>query len=217
MPERRVGKSIRMSLEPGLARLIAARLCHDLGGVVGTLAGTLDLVEPGDPGMHELARESAQVLRHRLRLYSAAWGGGASDLDAAGLTELLQGAPASPRVRFALDRMEGGGLLPAALVPIALNAALLAAEALPRGGTVHLGGSAARGLHVWPDGASAAWPQAVISALSGMPEAELLEGGPRRVLLPLLLAFAEEVGWTPALSLGGEWGSGCALLSLTPA
>ncbi len=55
---------------PSLARLLAARLCHDLGGAVATLAGTLELVEPGDPAMLELARETAQALR--LRLYAAA-------------------------------------------------------------------------------------------------------------------------------------------------
>jgi histidine phosphotransferase ChpT len=146
---------------PSLARLLAARLCHDLGGAVATLAGTLELVEPGDPSMLELARETAQALRLRIRLYAAAWGGApGGDLDAAGLGALLGGAPAVPRVRFALERLAPEGVLPAGIVPLALNAALLAAEALPQGGTVHLGGDAVQGLAAWPEGRAAAWPRA---------------------------------------------------------
>lgn len=205
-----------MPQHTSLARLLAARLCHDLGGAVSTLAGTLDLADPGDPSMLDIARESAQTLRARLRLYAAAWGISATELDGAGLEALLAAAPASPRVRFAAEQVAPGGSLPAALVPIALNAALLGAEALPRGGMVHLQGDATSGLLVWPEGASAAWPPALLGALSGQPLDRLLEEGPRRVLVPLLLEFAAEAGWQVSLGLGGPAAAGCAPLSVAP-
>jgi len=48
-----------MRMDAQLARTLSARLCHDLGGAVGTLAGTLDLVGEGDAEMLGLAREAA--------------------------------------------------------------------------------------------------------------------------------------------------------------
>src|SRR4051794_28917882 len=74
-----------------LARLLAARLCHDLGGVVGTLAGTLDLAEERE--MLDLARGTAETLRQRLRLLAAAWGTAAEAADAATLGRLLDAPP----------------------------------------------------------------------------------------------------------------------------
>ncbi|MDB5375478.1 MAG: hypothetical protein JWP04_4120, partial [Belnapia sp.] len=128
------------SLDTRLASILCARLCHDLGGVIGGLTGTLDLVQSTDDEMMALARETAVALRQRLRLYAAAWGGPTAEYDAAALAGMLLGSPASPRVQFALDALSPGAMVPASLVPIVLNAALLGAEAMPRGGTVVLSG-----------------------------------------------------------------------------
>ncbi|MCB4821815.1 histidine phosphotransferase family protein [Roseicella aerolata] len=194
-----------MRLDAQLARLLSARLCHDLGGAVGTLSGTLDLAGEGDAEMLGLARDTAAGLRERLRLYAAAWGGAAEDADGESLARLLRSAPASPRVRFRLDHLAAGGLLPAILVPLALNAALLGAEALPRGGTVTLAGSAEDGLVVCPEGHGASWPAGLLALLGGG-LAEALQAGPRRVVAPLLLALATEAGWTVSLAHGAAGG-----------
>ena len=189
------------SLDTRLARTLAARLCHDLGGTVGGLCGTLDLAQAGDEEMMALARETGVALRQRLRLYAAAWGGPAADHDAPSLAAMLLGCPASPRVRFDLAGLAPGALLPAVLVPIALNAALLAAEAMPRGGTVVLSGSAEAGLVVRPRPASnpgarpAAWPAPLLALLAGTPPDEALAAGPRVVVAPLLLALLADAGW----------------------
>lgn len=204
-----------MRLDARLARTLCARLCHDLGGAVSTLAGTLDLAGEHGAEMLALSQETATVLRQRLRLYAAAWGGPGAEADAAGLAGLLEGAPAWPRVRFALDRLAPGAMLPAPVVPLALNTALLAAEALPRGGTVVLSGSAEAGLIAWPDGPGAAWPAPLLPLLGGTPPEDALEGGPRRVLAPLLLALAAEAGWE--VSLGLATGNGAPPLMLVPA
>lgn len=195
-----------MRMDAQLARLLCARLCHDLGGAVGTLSGTLDLVGQGDGDMLGLARDTAAGLRQRLRLYAAAWGGAEEDAGAEELAALLAAAPAAPRVRFLLDHLSAGWTLPAALVPLALNAALLAAEALPRGGTVTLAGSAADGLVVCPEGRDAAWPPGLLALLGGGREEAALGEGPRRVVAPLLLRLAAEAGWGVSLAQGSDGG-----------
>jgi histidine phosphotransferase ChpT len=186
--------------ETRLARLLAARLCHDLSGAVGGLTGTLDLIEhAGDTEMLDMARETGVALRQRLRLLTAAWGGPTDGYPADAIIALLAGAPVFPRVRFAAEGLAPDGPLPAAIVPIALNAALLAAEALPRGGMVHLSGDAG-GLVVLPDGPVVAWPPALLAQLGGA--AEPLAGGPRQVVAPFLLALVAEAGWRASLGLG---------------
>src|SRR3954453_20054970 len=94
-----------MCMDAQLARTLAARLCHDLGGAVGTLSGTLDLVVEGDDEMLALARETATGLRQRLRLFAAAWGGAAEATATGDLVRLLDASPAAPRVRFQLDHL----------------------------------------------------------------------------------------------------------------
>lgn len=207
-------------LDTRLAGTLCARLCHDLGGTVGGLCGTLDLAQGGDEEMLALARETGVALRQRLRLYAAAWGGPTADHDAPSLAAMLLGAPASPRVRFDLAGLAPGALLPAVLVPIALNAALLAAEAMPRGGTVVLSGSAEAGLVVLPQpdpaaspGARpAAWPAPLLALLAGTPADEVLAAGPRAVVAPLLLALLADAGWGAGFGFDGGGGGPLPLL-----
>lgn len=204
-----------MRMDAELARLLCARLCHDLGGVAATLAGTLDILDGADAELLGLTRETAYALRGRLRLYAAAWAGAAAEGDAAALADLLASAPAAARVRFNLTRLAPGGALPAAVVPLALNGALLAAEALPRGGTITLSGSAERGLVLCPAGRDAAWPPGLLGLLAGGAWEEALREGPRRLLAPLLLGLAAEAGWAVALAQGS--GEGLPPLLLSPA
>jgi histidine phosphotransferase ChpT len=200
--------------DTGLARTLCARLCHDLGGTIGSLAGALDLLPQAGEELLEVAQESATALRQRLRLYAAAWGGPTEAMEPAAMEALLGGAPAAPRVRFDLSGMAGAVAFPAPLVPIALNAALLAAEALARGGTVRLSGSAADGVVVLPGadlGAPpAAWPPALLALVAGQPA----PAGTREVLATLLLALLAEAGWTASLALGADPAATAPLLLL---
>jgi histidine phosphotransferase ChpT len=205
------------TLDATLAQTLAARLCHDLGGAVGTLAGTLDLAGGADADMLDLARETATTLRQRLRLFALAWGGAAMDAEAASLELLLAASPAAPRVAFRLDQLWPGAELPATVVPLALNAALLGAEGLPRGGTVTLAGSPAEGLVVCLEGRDAAWPAGLMALLGGGTAEAALRDGPRRVLAPLLLALAADAGWALSLAqgpgTGAETGAGAGPVS----
>jgi histidine phosphotransferase ChpT len=203
------------SSDTSLARTLCARLCHDLGGPIGSLAGALDLLPQAGEELLEVAQEGAGTLRQRLRLYAAAWGGPTEALEPAAMEALLAGAPVVPRVRFDLSGLEPAVALPAPLVPIALNAALLAAEALPRGGTVRLSGSALDGLMVLPvadlGAPAAAWPPFFLALMTGQPQPD---PGPREVLGPLLRSLLDEAGWSASLALGP--GQAAAPLLLVP-
>lgn len=199
-----------------LAESLAARLCHDLGGAVGTLAGTLDLVEGEGGEMLELARETAVALRARMRLYAAAWGGGAEAGGRVEIAELLVGCSAAPRVRFDVAGLPDGPMLPAGLVPVVLNAAMLAVEALPMGGVVALAGDA-RGVVVTAAGRRAGWPMDLPELLAAADAATLAAAGPRRVLLPVLLAQLARLGWAGALAVEPALGAeATAALRLGP-
>ncbi len=202
-----------MILDPRLTQLLCARLCHDLGGAVGTIAGMLDLLENSNDEALDVARDAAVDLRRRLKLYSAAWGQSAQDMRAPEIAELLAGAPVAARVRFRIEAFLPVRL-PAFAVPMVLNAALLAAEALPRGGAVHVSGGAESGLAVWPEGIAAAWPGELIAALSGADMEQMIADGPRRALVPWLLALVVQAGWDASLGLGA--GQGVAPLLMMP-
>ena len=190
-----------------LAQDLCARICHDLGGPLGAVSGALDLAEAVPEEALPVAREGAEAMRRRLRLWRAAAGAGTGPLGRAGLAALLEGALANGRVTPELSGLPEAPL-PAPLVQAVLAAALLGSEALPRGGTVHLAGDES-GLAVWPEGRNAAWPPGLAAALAGdaVP-------GPREVAAPLLLHLAEAAGMAVSLALGA--GQAIAPLALNP-
>ncbi len=198
-----------------LARVLAARMTHDLGSPLGTLAGMLDMLEDdpkaADAELLAVARQAAQDLRARLALQRAAWGGGEEPTDQAGLLALLAGSAAAQRVRFDLAGPWFAAPLPAERVPLLLNAALLAAEALPRGGVVTASGGGGD-LMLLPEGRNAAWPAETLATLAGR-QANPLAAGPRHLVAPLLLALAAEQGFEVALLPG--MGPGLPALLLT--
>ena len=121
------------------AETLGARLCHDLAGLVGTLAGAVEmLAETGcrDGEVLEEAGQAARELTARLRLLRAAWGGDCGALDRDGIAALLPGLAASGRVRVDLSGLTRR--YPEPLARVLLNLLLLAHEAVPRGGAVAL-------------------------------------------------------------------------------
>jgi histidine phosphotransferase ChpT len=182
------------------ARLLVARALHDLGSPAGTAAGLLGFSAMPSADLLATAREAAETTTLRLRLFAAAWCHAAEPLDAAGLAELLSGSQAGSRVRFMFAGPFFAAPVPAAMVSLVLNAALVAAEALPRGGEVLISGTD-RELVFQPAGKGAAWPPETIATFAGK-AAEAIAAGPRRVLAPLLMAIAEEQGCSVTLMLG---------------
>jgi histidine phosphotransferase ChpT len=179
-----------MATEPGLmlAQDLCARMCHDLVGPLGTVAGAVDMVGE-DPEAAELAGEAAATLRARLQLWRAACGAGTGSMTPPELAALLEGNLAGGRASAALGALPPAESFAAPVAQLLLVAALLGGEALPRGGMVRLlpeeGGVAVR-----PEGRVMSWPPALAPALAGAP-AE----GPRAVLAPLLAQLARAAGW----------------------
>jgi histidine phosphotransferase ChpT len=140
-----------------LAELLTTRLCHDLAGPLSGLGMALGEA-PRDPEALALAHDAALALRRRLALLRAAWGEAASALDATELTDLAQGLPNAHRLALVFDLRPAGADFTPAAGRVVLNALLLAAESLPRGGTLSLSGDPARDVVVAIAGPGAAWP-----------------------------------------------------------
>ena len=186
-----------------LAQALCARLCHDLGGPIGSLVTVMDLGPAGGAEAVDIARESADILRRRIRLFRLL-AGAAEDLSREGLETCVEDMLSHGKVRLA-----EGVAVPASAVPAVLAAILLAAEALPRGGAVLLAGDPAEELMVIPSGPGAAWPPALAALLA--PGDAVPEPLPRTVFAHVLCAAAEQAGLTLRLALGAGQG-GAALL-----
>lgn len=152
-----------------LAELLAARLCHELAGPLGALAGTLELaIEDADAAGFALALEQAAAAAARLRLLRAAWGLPGDTLDVAELRALLVGRPSAARVELDLDGLDSGTAYPPEVARLLLNVVLLATEGLPYGGTIVLAQQPPDQLVVQLRGDRAAWPSSFAAMLDGV-------------------------------------------------
>ncbi|MCK8786405.1 histidine phosphotransferase family protein [Roseomonas sp. NAR14] len=195
-----------------LAQTLCARLCHDLGGAVGTVAGALELAGGDDREAFAVALETALILRRQLRLCRAAYGGGIG-LGVRELIELVDGLPAGGRARLEVALPDDAEFPPGAS-QVLLVAILVAGEALPRGGTIRVAGDARTGVALLPEGRNAAWPKrlaAELAAVAGHGAAPP-EAGPREVLPVLLARLAHAAGIGLSLALGAAEGPGVLLL-----
>ncbi len=163
--------------------LVAARLCHDLGGLAGTLGGCLELAaEDGSSEAIALAYEAAAALTARLRLLRAAWTEQPGPLDAAGLARLAAGLTTD---RVSVEVWQLSGVLPAPRARLVLNLLLLAAEALPRGGQIAASGDADGELRISAEGPRLGWPVGLVAACPA---------GPQHLLPSLCALLAERAG-----------------------
>lgn len=192
-----------------LAELLATRLCHELAGPAGALAGTLELAsEDRDFETVATAHEQAQLLVARLRLLRAAWGGGEA-LDAAELRVLLAALPRAARVRTDLDRLDPDASFPPLAARALLNALLLAAESLPRGGRVALA-STVSGTVISLHGQNAAWPASLAAMLGG--DFSWTQVDARHLQAPLTVLVARAAGVGLTLAAGGPGEDAASLL-----
>lgn len=148
-----------------LAELLAGRICHDLAGPLGGLAVALPEAAR-EPEAMEIAQDAALALRCRLALARAAWGEAAGPLDAAGLVALAAGLGQAHRLRLSVELRPAGSAFAPAAGRVALNALLLGAEALPRGGALELSGAPAGVATLRVDGPGAGWPEGLAAWLA---------------------------------------------------
>ena len=129
-----------------LASLLCSRLCHDLMSPVGALNNGIELLaDETDPAMREkcleLLADSARASANKLKFFRLAFGaaGGFGDaVDTHEAQAALEGV-FGPERRIELGWVVSEGKLPKGAVKLLLNLALLAGDALVRGGRLDVG------------------------------------------------------------------------------
>jgi histidine phosphotransferase ChpT len=129
-----------------LASLLCSRLCHDLMSPVGALNNGIELLaDEQDPDMREkcleLLADSARASANKLKFFRIAFGAGGGfgeAIDTAEAEAALHGV-FGPERRIELGWMVSGDKLPKGAVKLLLNVALLAGDALVRGGRLDVG------------------------------------------------------------------------------
>ncbi len=177
------------------AATLATRLCHDVAGLLGTLAGTLELADEDDEA-RQLAAETAQTLIARVRLLRAAWGGGAGPLDAATIGALAEGLPGIERLRLDTSGLPGElAETPSRLILCLLLAAL---PGLPRGGSIAVAVAPGGAIRMRLSGQAAAWPD-TLAICAANAAACWSANTPRTLAAPLACLLAQEAGWRIAV------------------
>ena len=130
-----------------LASLLCSRLCHDLLSPVGALNNGLELLaDEQDPAMRErcmeLLAESALASANKLKFFRLAFGaagGFGEEIDTREAHAALSGLYGAER-RIELGWMVADDKLPKGAVKLLLNLAMIAGDALVRGGRLDVGG-----------------------------------------------------------------------------
>ena len=129
-----------------LASLLCSRLCHDLMSPVGALNNGIELLaDETDPDMREkcleLLADSARASANKLKFFRLAFGaagGFGEEIDTHEAEAALEGVFGAER-RIELGWMVAGDKLPKGVAKLLLNLALLAGDALVRGGRLDVG------------------------------------------------------------------------------
>ena len=175
-----------------LASTLATRLCHDMAGLLGTLAGTLDMADE-DPEAKELAAETMATLIARVRLLRTAWGGGGGALDAGAILDLAAGLPGVERWRLELSALTGTlEETPARLV---LCLMLTALGGMPRGGVMSLTTAPRGGVRIGLAGKAAGWPPALAACAESEAACRRAAQAPGSLPAPLVCLLARQAGW----------------------
>ena len=135
-----------------LASLLCSRLCHDLMSPVGALNNGIELLgDETDPEMREkcleLLADSAQATANKLKFFRLAFGAGggfAEEIDtteAQAALEGLFGAEGKVELGWVVESEK----LPKGAIKLLLNLALLAGDALVRGGRLDIGAARSNG------------------------------------------------------------------------
>jgi histidine phosphotransferase ChpT len=192
-----------------LASLLCSRLCHDLMSPVGALNNGIELMaDEQDPEMRErcieLLADSARATANKLKFFRLAFGAGGGFGEAIDANEArlaLEGI-FGPERRIELGWMVADEKLSKGAMKLLLNLALIAGDALVRGGRLDVGAeSTSEGLEIAIRGEG---PRVMLDAglrdllTDGAPENEQIE--PRAAGAWLARALAEEAGGAIQLS-----------------
>jgi len=151
----RTGPFTRRMNSVDFASLLCSRLCHDLMSPVGALNNGIELLaDEQDPDMRdrcmELLSDSARVTANKLKFFRLAFGaaGGFGEaVDANEAKAALQGLLGSDG-KIELGWMVGDAKLSKSATKLLLNLALIAADALVRGGRLDVGAENGSGTEI---------------------------------------------------------------------
>lgn len=129
------------------ASLLCSRLCHDLLSPIGALNNGLELLaDETDPAMRErcmeLLAESARTSAAKLKFFRLAFGaagGFGESVDAREAQLAIEGLFAETK-RLTINWVVEEPALPKTAIKVLLNLAMIAGDALVRGGTLDIGG-----------------------------------------------------------------------------
>jgi histidine phosphotransferase ChpT len=129
-----------------LASLLCSRLCHDLLSPVGALNNGIELLaDEQDPAMRErcleLLAESARASANKLKFFRLAFGAGGGfgdEIDTREAKAALEGLYGADK-RIELGWMVANDKLPKGAIKLLLNLAMIAGDALVRGGRLDVG------------------------------------------------------------------------------
>lgn len=185
-----------------LASHLCSRLCHDLLSPVGALSNGLELLaEERDPEMRrrcfELFEQSARISADKLRFFRLAFGaaGGFGGMVPVEEARSLIEALVRDKDRITLNWLLSADSLPKPAIKMLLNFALIALDALARGGAIEVVGEMRDGLSeivLRATGARIVFDPEIGRALDGsLPPAELSS---RTAPAAMLRQLASELG-----------------------
>ena len=188
-----------MQLEFRVLELLASRLCHELISPVGAINNGVELLNDGDAGFMRdataLIGQSARRAAMRLQFYRFAYGAGGVGGGAPDAKALVAGILEGGKVRC--DWPGAFDALDAPWQKLACNLTLMAAESLPRGGTVTLT-RAGDGVSAAAAGEAVNLTAEIKAAL--MPAADVAALTARTVHAYFTARYAEHIGATLMLS-----------------
>lgn len=189
------------TVDLSVLELVCSRLCHDLVGPVGAATNGIELLREVSGNQHadilDLTDDSARTAWRRLEFFRVAFGHGGGDK---GWSESELGALASgmlkdTRVRLDWPQAGIGQIIAGRGGKLILNLVFLIAEALPRGGIVHVAmqtGQDRLQITVEGRGQGATLHPRIAATLTGEAQAVDLDG--RMILAYLARQQAEAVG-----------------------
>ncbi|GGE77860.1 histidine phosphotransferase family protein [Sphingomonas prati] len=190
------------------ASLLCSRLCHDLLSPVGALNNGIELLaDEHDPEMRarclELLAESARASANKLKFFRLAFGaaGGFGDaVDTREARSAIEGLFGQDR-RIQLGWMVSDPAMPKGAMKILLNLALIAGDALVRGGRLDIGAEAGE-IVVRAEGPRLVLDPELRTALLGGADPETVT--PRAAAAWLVHALATEMGGQVQASDGSD-------------
>ena len=201
-----------MTSSTDLAALLCSRLCHDLLSPVGALSNGLELLaDEKDPEMRrrcfELLEQSAKISTDKLKFFRLAYGaaGGFGDVVPTKEPKELVEALVAANERIELKWAVGEPNLPKSAVKVLLNLAMIAIDALVRGGILEVGAECRDGateIAVRASGQRVAFDASIGKALDGSLATEELSG--RTAPAHMIRLLAEELGGGVQYALSGD-------------